>query len=301
MTKILLVVVGPTAIGKTRIAIQLAKHYNCDIVSADSRQFYKEMRIGTAVPSKEELEAATHHFIQHRSIHEPTYSVGDYEKEAIQLLTSLYQTSDKAILVGGSGLYLKAVTKGLDYFPEVNPEVKKELSETVKKKGIVYLQKLLKVEDPIYSEKVDLNNVQRVQRALEVTLSSGKPYSSFITGDKKQRDFTPVYIGLTADRPVIYDRINRRVYQMIKEGLFEEAKKLLPFSKLNALNTVGYKESFKLIKKEWDIPFATSEIQKNTRRFAKRQETWFRKNKEIKWFDYDAPVTDVIAYIDTLL
>ena len=301
MTKILLVVVGPTAIGKTRVAIQLAKHFNCDIVSADSRQFYKEMRIGTAVPSKEELEAATHHFIQHRSIHEPTYSVGDYEKEAIQLLTSIYQTNDKAILVGGSGLYIKAVTKGLDYFPVVNPEVKKELSETVKKKGVIYLQELLKVEDPIYSKKVDLNNVQRVQRALEVTLSSGKPYSSFITGNKKQRNFRPVYIGLTADRPVIYNRINCRVYQMIEEGLFEEAAKLLPFRKLNALNTVGYKESFKFIKKEWDRSLATSEIQKNTRRFAKRQGTWFRKNKEIKWFDYDAPVDDIITYIETWL
>ena len=301
MTKILLVVVGPTAIGKTRVAIQLAKHFNCDIVSADSRQFYKEMRIGTAVPSKEELEAATHHFIQHRSIHEPTYSVGDYEKEAIQLLTSIYQSNDKAILVGGSGLYIKAVTKGLDYFPVVNPEVKKELSETVKKKGVIYLQELLKVEDPIYSKKVDLNNVQRVQRALEVTLSSGKPYSSFITGNKKQRNFRPVYIGLTADRPVIYNRINCRVYQMIEEGLFEEAAKLLPFRKLNALNTVGYKESFKFIKKEWDRSLATSEIQKNTRRFAKRQGTWFRKNKEIKWFDYDAPVDDIITYIETWL
>ena len=300
MAKRLLVVVGPTAIGKTGVAIQLANYYKCDILSSDSRQFYKEMKIGTAVPSQEELSAATHHFIQHRSIHEATYSVGDYEADAIQLLHAIYKENDTAILVGGSGLYLDAVTKGLDYFPDVTNDIKEEVAFLLKHKGKEYIRELLKEKDPAYSQQVDLYNTQRVLRALEVTLSSGKPYSSFVTGRSKKREFDPIFIGLTASREIVYRRINERVDTMIKEGLVAEAFELLPYRNLNALNTVGYKEIFKYLQNEWDLPLAISEIKKNTRRFAKRQGTWFRKNERIKWFDYALDTKEIITYIDTL-
>ncbi|UZO79377.1 tRNA (adenosine(37)-N6)-dimethylallyltransferase MiaA [Aquimarina sp. ERC-38] len=299
--KTLLVVVGPTAIGKTNVAIQLAQHYKCEIISADSRQFYKEMNIGTAVPTPSELAAATHHFIQHRSIHEPTYSVGDYETDAIQLLDTLYNKNNTAILVGGSGLYIDAVTKGLDVFPVVRPEIKEEVAALYKNEGFASVQKLLIENDPEYSKIVDLQNIQRVLRALEVTLSSSQPYSSFLTNAVKTRNFTPVFIGLTADRTVIYERINKRVEKMITEGLIEEVKSLQAYQHLNALNTVGYKEVFKYLERNYSLDFTINEIQKNTRRFAKRQGTWFRKNKDIRWFDYTTPIEDIITHIDTSL
>ncbi|WP_103071449.1 tRNA (adenosine(37)-N6)-dimethylallyltransferase MiaA [Aquimarina sediminis] len=296
MNKNLIVIVGPTAIGKTSLSILLAKHFNCEIVSADSRQFYKEMSIGTAAPTPEELEQATHHFIQHRSIKDD-YSVGDFEKDALNKLNDLFKTNDYAILIGGSGLYINAVTKGLDYFPEIAPAIREKILEEYHNKGLEHLQEQLKSLDPTYYNEVDIKNTHRVMRALEVCIGSGQPYSSFLTKPKKKRSFNIIKIGITAEREIIYDRINLRVELMAKEGLIDEVKSLYTYKSLNALNTVGYKEIFKYLDNEWDIDFAYSEIKKNTRRFAKRQLTWFKKDTEIKWFDYKEDFQTIAKHI----
>ncbi|TSE09525.1 tRNA (adenosine(37)-N6)-dimethylallyltransferase MiaA [Aquimarina algiphila] len=296
MNKNLIVIVGPTAIGKTSLSIQLAQHFDCEIVSADSRQFYKEMSIGTAAPTLDELKQAKHHFIQHRSIQD-NYSVGDYEKDALNTLERLFKKNNYVILIGGSGLYIDAITKGLDHFPEVDEQIRKDLQDKYNTKGIEYLQQQLKALDPIYHEKVDLQNTHRVMRALEVCIESGMPYSSFLNKPKKKRPFSITKIGVTAEREVIYDRINQRVDLMVNDGLIKEAKDLHPYKSLNALNTVGYKEIFKHLDGEWDLDFALSEIKKNTRRFAKRQLTWFKKDLEIKWFTYKEDYKSIISYI----
>ena len=293
----LISVVGPTAIGKTSLAISLAKHYKTEIVSADSRQFFKEMQIGTAVPSKKELATVPHHFIQHKSIFE-RYSVGDFEKEAIALLSNLFKKHDCVILVGGSGLYVDAITKGLDEFPDVDPGIREDLNKKLKEKGIVELQKQLKLLDVTQYDKIDIENPHRLIRALEVCIGSGLPYSSFLNKKKSKRLFKTITIGLKADRHIIYDRINHRVDLMIKDGLLKEARKMYPHSALNALQTVGYKELFNYFDGEWDLDFAISEIKKNTRRFAKRQLTWYRKNEKLIWFDYDEDKANIFKTID---
>ena len=296
MTKNLIVIVGPTAIGKTSMSIKIAKALGCEIVSADSRQFYKEMKIGTAVPTTQELSEAKHHLIQHISIQD-NYSVGDFEKEAIELIEKLFQNNKYVVLVGGSGLYVDAITKGLDDFPDIDPRVRTQLQKLLDNEGIEALQDRLKVLDPEHYQKVDINNPHRVMRALEVCIGTGQTYTSFLSKPKKLRSFSVIKIGLTADREVIYDRINQRVDIMLEEGLVEEVKGLQPFESLNALNTVGYKEIFNTLNGEWTLDFAISEIKKNTRRFAKRQLTWFRKDEEIKWFDYTTNANMVIDYI----
>lgn len=297
-TNYLINIVGPTAIGKTSLAIQLANKFNTEIISADSRQFYKEMSIGTAVPSAEELQAAKHHFIQHISI-EDNYNVGDFESDAIQKLDELFKNNKIVIMVGGSGLYTKSVLEGLDYFPEVSLEIRQELNLKLEKEGLDSLQQQLHKLDPDYYKIVDLENPHRVIRALEVCISSGKPYSSYLNQPKKKRNFTAISIGLSADREIIYDRINRRVDLMITEGLMDEAKALFPKRELNALNTVGYKELFSYLEGKDSLETAVSEIKKNTRRFAKRQLTWFRKDQEINWFDYKTPVEEIQQFLDS--
>lgn len=292
----LICVVGPTAIGKTSLAISLANYFSTEILSADSRQFYKEMSIGTAVPSSQELKAAKHHFIQHKSITE-LYSVGDFEKEALIKLNNLFSEKDKVILVGGSGLYIDAVTKGLDVFPKIEPNIREELNVILKEKGIHFLQNELKEVDPVYYTKVDLQNPHRLIRALEVYRSSGKPYSSFLNQPKQERPFQTIYIGLTADREYVYSRINKRVDLMIENGLLKEVENLASYKNYNALQTVGYRELFPFFEGEITLDEAISEIKKNTRRFAKRQYTWFNKNSEIKWFDYDPPLNLITDYI----
>ncbi|TBV26936.1 tRNA (adenosine(37)-N6)-dimethylallyltransferase MiaA [Meridianimaribacter sp. CL38] len=297
MSKYLISIVGPTAIGKTALSIKLATHFNTEIVSADSRQFFKEMQIGTAAPTADELSAAKHHFIHHKSI-EDNYNVGAFEVDAIAKLSELYQTHDVVIMVGGSGLYVDAVTKGLDEFPNVKPEIREQLNTTLETKGLISLQEQLKELDLDAYNTIALDNPHRVIRALEVCIGSGKPYSSFLKKNKKQRQFKTISIGLTADREIIYNRINSRVDIMVKEGLIEEAKALIPKQHLNALNTVGYKELFNYFNGEWTLDFAISEIKKNTRRFAKRQLTWFKKNKDTFWFDYKTNVNEIIATIE---
>ncbi len=297
MTKTLISIVGPTAIGKTALSIKLAQHFKTEIISADSRQFFKEMNIGTAVPSTEEQQAAKHHFIQHISIKD-NYSVGDFERDAISKISEIHKKNDVAIMVGGSGLYVKAVTKGLDNFPDVDGNIRLELNERLKNEGLEALQKQLKDLDSIAYNSIAIDNPQRLIRALEICIGTEKPYSSFLTNPEKNRNFKTISIGLDAERSIIYDRINQRVDIMVKNGLLEEVKALLPYKHLNALNTVGYKELFKYFEGEWTLDFAISEIKKNTRRFAKRQLTWFRKDEAIAWFDYTSDINSIIKHIE---
>lgn len=297
MDKYLICVIGPTAIGKTSLSIKLAKHFNTEILSADSRQFFKEMTIGTAVPEKEELAKAKHHFIQHISIEQP-YSVGDFERDATSLLRKLFKSNDVVIMVGGSGLYVDSITKGLDDFPEIDESLRKKLNKDLKIKGLKYLQTKLKELDEKAYNSITLENPRRVTRALEICLQTGEPYSSFLEKKENNREFKSIYIGLTADRDIIYDRINERVDLMVANGLLEEAKALISKQHLNALQTVGYKELFEYFNNKWGLDFAISEIKKNTRRFAKRQLTWYRKNKDVKWFDYQTNSEDIINYLE---
>ncbi|AEK23147.1 tRNA (adenosine(37)-N6)-dimethylallyltransferase MiaA [Capnocytophaga canimorsus] len=298
--KKLISIVGPTAIGKTRMAIALANYFETEIISCDSRQFFKEMCIGTAVPCKEELQAAQHHFIQHKSIFEP-YSVGDFEREVIALLSKLFKKYDVVVMVGGSGLYVNAVTNGLDDFPEVPSEVREMVKQNYANQGIEYLQNTLKERDPIQFLKMDTQNPQRMIRAIEVCLSSGQPYSSFLKKNETIRNFDTINIGLTADREVVYHRINQRVEQMLELGLLCEVQRLLPYKNLNALQTVGYKELFGFFEGKFSLDFAIAEMKKNTRRFAKRQYTWFQKNDQIHWIDYQSSAEEVVAIMENKL
>jgi tRNA dimethylallyltransferase len=300
MAKYLITIVGPTAIGKTALSINLAKYFNCDIISCDSRQFFKEMQIGTAVPSTEELATAKHHFIQYKSIFE-NYTVGDFEKEAIAKLDELFLINDYVVMVGGSGLYVDAVLKGFDDFPEVSTSVRSAVTSNYEKSGIEYLQTELEKRDPNYFSVVAKENPQRMMRALEVCIGSEKPYSSFLNQKKNTRNFTPILIGLEAERSTIYDRINQRVDIMINKGLLAEAKELFPNKDLNALQTVGYRELFRYFEGEISLEFAIEEIKKNTRRFAKRQLTWFKRNEGTKWFDNLTNQNEIINYITGLI
>lgn len=274
----------------------MANHFNAEIISADSRQFYKEMHIGTAAPSASELKAAKHHFIKHLSV-ENYYNVGDFERDAIAKLKTIHSTHDVAIMVGGSGLYVDAVTKGLDNLPKVDFSIRDELNATLIDDGLEVLQFRLKKLDPRGYDRIAIANPKRVIRALEVCISSGKPYSSFLRDTNKTRYFKTISIGLTAQRPIIYDRINQRVDMMMVEGLLEEVKLLKPQQDLNALNTVGYKELFKHLNGEWSLDIAIREIKKNTRRFAKRQMTWFKRDENTIWFDYNANIDDIVEAI----
>lgn len=296
-TNYLITVLGPTAIGKTALAIKIARHFNTEILSADSRQFFKEMEIGTAVPEAKELAAAPHHFIQHIAI-DQEYSVGDFEKEAIQKLEQLFKKHQVVVLAGGSGLYVKSILEGLDDFPEINPEIRKNLNELYETRGIGPLQQQLKSLDPEYYEKVDLQNKHRVIRALEICLGTHKTYTSFLNQKKSTRNFKSINIGLSAERETIYDRISQRVDIMMEKGLLDEARALFPQRHLNALNTVGYKELFGYLEGKTTLETAVSEIKKNTRRFAKRQLTWFRKQKEIYWFNYKDSPEKILQFLE---
>jgi tRNA dimethylallyltransferase len=297
--KFLITIVGPTAIGKTALSIQIAQHFNTEIISCDSRQFFKEMSIGTAVPEPEELNAATHHFIQNRSVFD-LYNVGQFERDALDKLEELFTKHNVVIMVGGSGLYIDAVLKGLDYFPTVAPEIRENLNKQLIEKGIEYLQEKLKELDLETYKTISLDNPHRLIRALEICIGSGLPYSSFKNKPKAPRNFKSLKIGLTADREVIYNRINKRVDIMLEKGLEKEAKKLHPHKKLNALQTVGYRELFSFFDSEITQEFAIEEIKKNTRRFAKRQLTWFKKDTETIWFDFKTDALEIIREIRSL-
>jgi tRNA dimethylallyltransferase len=295
--KSLIVIVGPTAIGKTAMSIAIAKAFNCPIISADSRQFFKEMSIGTAKPTADEMQGIPHYFINSHSITED-YNVGKYETEAIELLEKLFQTTDKVILVGGSGLYIDAICKGFDKLPEANTEIRSKIKLLFETKGIEGLQELLKKSDHVYHDGADLQNPQRLSRALEVCLTTGKPYSTFRKGKSKKRNFNIVKIGLNTSRKELYERINKRVDEMINKGLLEEVKQLQPYKHLNALQTLGYKELFDHLDNDSDWNTTIELIKQNTRRYAKRQLTWFRRDEEIKWFEPNE-VEKTLNYLNT--
>lgn len=282
--KTLIVIVGPTAIGKTALAIELAKNYQTEIISADSRQFFKEMSIGTAKPSAEELAAAPHHFINSHSITQ-FFSTGDFELQALALMEKLFAQHDVLVMVGGSGLYINAVCNGLDYMPEIDLDIREKLNQQFANDGIEAIRAQLAVLDPEYFAKVDQSNPQRMIRGLEVVLSTGQKLSSFLTSNKKERTFNIVKIGLNTDREKLYNQINHRVDLMMLEGLLEEVKSLEAYKELNALKTVGYSEIFDYLDEKIDLATAVDKIKQNTRRFAKRQLTWFRKDEQTTWFE----------------
>ena len=298
----LITIIGPTAIGKTSLSIALAQYFGCDIISCDSRQFFKEMRIGTAVPSKEELASANHHFIQNKSIFE-NYTVGDFEKEAIARLDELFLKNNIQIMVGGSGLYVDAILKGFDDFLDIDNSIREKINTDFEELGIDYLQQQLKILDSDFYQKIEtenpqtLQNPQRMKRFVEVCLGTGKPYSSFLNQKKNQRNFTPIIIGLEAERQIMYDRINQRVDSMIAEGLVQDAESLLLNKELNALQTVGYRELFDYFDGKISLDFAIEEIRKNTRRFSKRQMTWFKRTDNVKWFDFKTKTESIINYV----
>lgn len=300
--KYLITIIGPTAIGKTALSIALAKHFQCEIISCDSRQFYKEMKIGTAVPSDFELSQIQHHFIQNKSIFED-YTVGDFEKEAILKLDELFKNNDFAVLVGGSGLYVDAILKGFDAIPTIEKTIREEVNANYEKFGIAFLQQELQKLDENYFNKLSsenpqtLQNPQRMTRFVEVCIGTRKPYSSFLNQKQNQRSFTPILIGLEADRKIIYERINHRVDLMMLEGLLLEAENLYENRNLNALQTVGYRELFQYFDKEITLYFAIEEIKKNTRRFSKRQLTWFKRIENVTWFDYLETPNKIITFI----
>ncbi len=302
----LITIIGPTAIGKTSLSIALAQHFGCEIISCDSRQFYKEMKIGTAVPTDEELAGAPNHFIQNKSIFD-NYSVGDFEKEALAKLDELFLNNNIQIMVGGSGLYVDAVLKGFDDFPDIDSSVREELNANFETYGINYLQQKLQELDLEYYTKLQnenpqtLQNPQRMKRFVEVCIGTRKPYSSFLNQKKNNRNFTPIIIGLEAEREIMYDRINQRVDLMLQEGLLKEVEKLYPHKTLNALQTVGYRELFDYFDGKTSLEFAIEEIKKNTRRFAKRQLTWFKRTENATWFDYLADRNNMIDHLKFII
>ena len=279
----LIVILGPTASGKTNLAIRLAEHLHTEIISADSRQIYKEISIGTARPEKEDLEKITHHFIASHSIHD-YYNASMFEEEVLTLLSTQFKQHKNILMVGGSGMYINAVCSGIDELPSVDQDIREKLRKQYEEEGIESLRMQLKIIDPVYYDTVDLKNPNRILKGLEISIMTGQPYSSFLTHTKKARDFDIIKIGLKLDRELLYSRINQRVDEMISQGLIEEAREMYPFKTLNALNTVGYKELFmyfdNLISKEEAIEL----LKRNTRRFAKRQITWFQRDKDIHWF-----------------
>ncbi|MFN4235348.1 MAG: tRNA (adenosine(37)-N6)-dimethylallyltransferase MiaA [Bacteroidia bacterium] len=297
--KYLIVVTGPTASGKTALSIALAKAFQTEVISADSRQFFKEMQVGTARPTAEELEGIKHHFLGHISIHD-IYNAGIFEKDALEVLDTIFETKNVAIVCGGSGMYVNALCYGLDELPKQDKELRLKLEELLKQKGIEALQEKLKVLDSEYYKMVDLQNPHRLMRAIEVCINTGIPYSQLRKGEKKERNFKILKIGIDWPREKLYERINQRVDLMFEQGLVEEAKKLIPFKNINALQTVGYRELFDYFEGKCTLEEAKELIKQNTRRFAKRQLTWFRKDQEIKWFKPEE-TNSIIPYLQTFI
>jgi len=297
--KRLISIVGTTGIGKTRLAIDLAKHLGTEIISCDSRQFYKEMKIGTAMPTESELAEATHHFVGNISIHD-YYSIGLYEHEALEKLTEIFSEKDVAIMVGGSGMYEKAVVESMNDLPEADEENQKKLIDLFENEGIEPLQKLLFELDPEYFSVVDKDNSRRLLRAIDVIWQTGKTYTENLSLPKPTRSFETFRIGIEAPREIIYERINRRVDLMMENGLLHEAQGLIPAREKVALQTVGYSELFKYFDGEWNLDFAVSEIQKNSRRYAKRQMTWNRKLGNVNWVHYDNSLQEALSLLRKL-
>ena len=292
----LIVVLGPTGVGKSDISIQLAKHYRTEIISADSRQFYKELCIGTAVPSKRDLTEIPHHFIQNKSIHD-YYNVSSFEVESLELLDTLFNRINPVILTGGSMLYLDTICNGIDDIPTVDVDTRKDVIEWYERNGIDALRNRLQELDPDYYTIVDLNNPKRMLHAVEICQMTGKTFTSYRTNSPKERPFMIIKIGINQDRSILYERINQRVLKMIDSGLVDEARKVYPFRELNSLNTVGYKELFSYFDGACSLEEAIDLIQRNSRKYARKQLTWFRRDLQIAWFE-PGQLSDIIEYID---
>lgn len=299
--KTLLVITGPTAVGKTELSLSVAKLLSSFIISADSRQIYKGMKIGTAAPTEEELRQVKHFFVHTLEL-DQYYSAAIYEEQVLKLLDNRFQTTDYAVMTGGSMMYIDAVCNGIDDIPTIDDATRNLLHERLQTEGIDTLLAELRLLDPDYYAVADLKNTKRVVHALEVCYMTGRPFSSFHTGTRKQRPFRVVKIGLRRERQQLFDRINRRVEQMMADGLMEEARQLYPMRHLNALNTVGYKELFKVIGGEWELPFAVERMKKNTRVYAKKQMTWFKNDPGMNWIDLDGQsLQQIIEKIQNLL
>ena len=286
MQKTLISIIGSTGIGKTKLAIEMAKHFGTEIISCDSRQFFKEMKIGTATPTDEELAQAKHHFIGHLSVQD-YYSIGQYEEDALEKIEEIFEKNDFAVLVGGSMMYEKAVVEGLNDMPEANAENQEKLQKILDEEGLEKLQEILKNLDEEYYNVVHKENPRRLLRAIDVIWQTGRKYSEIIAEPKHKRDFKVIRIGITAPREIMYERINLRVDKMLEKGLIDEVKSLTKYQNLVPLQTVGYTEIFKYLEGTWDLDFAVEEIKKNSRRYAKRQETWNRKVENVTWLPYD--------------
>ncbi len=294
--KFLIVIFGPTAVGKTAVAVKVAEALKTEILSSDSRQLYKELTIGTAVPSKEYLSRVKHHFIRTISVAD-YYNASKFEFDALEMLRHLYASYNEVVMTGGSGLYINAVLQGIDDLPTIDPGIRNELKDELNEKGIAYIQEEVKTIDPVYYNRVDIKNPKRLLKALEVHRMTGRPYSEFLTQPKKERHFIPLLIGLDLEREMLYERINGRVDKMIEAGLLEEAHKLYPQRHLNALNTVGYRELFRYFEGKCSLDEAIEKIKANTRKYARKQLTWFRRYKEALWFRPDEH-EQVIAHIN---
>jgi len=295
MAKNLLVIIGPTGVGKTELSLRIAENFGTEIVSADSRQLYANLKIGTAAPTLEELQRVPHHFIGTLQLTD-YYSAAQYEEDALKLLDRLFQTKDVVILTGGSMMYVDAVCKGIDDIPTVDEETRKTLLERYEKEGLEQLCAELKLLDPDYYKIVDLKNHKRVIHALEICYMTGKTYTSFRTQEKKTRPFRMIKIGLTRDREELYARINQRVDIMMEQGLLDEVKQVYPYRQLNSLNTVGYKELFNYLDGEWELPFAIDKIKQNSRIYSRKQMTWFKRDEEIRWF-HPNQEEEILTYI----
>lgn len=297
MTNNLIVLVGPTGVGKTELSLSIAEHFNTEIISSDSRQLYKELKIGTAAPTKEQLNRVRHHFVGTLKLTD-YYSAAQYETDVLTLLGDLFQKRSVYLLTGGSMMYIDAVCKGIDDIPTVDKDTRELMLQRYDEVGLELLCNELKLLDPIYYNQVDLKNPKRVIHALEICYMTGKPYSSFLTRQTKERSFNIIMVGLNRERDELYGRINQRVEMMINDGLVEEVKSVYPYRELNSLNTVGYKEIFKYFDKEWSLEFAITKIQQNSRNYAKKQLTWFKRNEEVKWFHPDDR-DQIINYIES--
>jgi tRNA dimethylallyltransferase len=296
MKNILIVLLGPTGVGKTDVSIDIAVRFNCEIISADSRQFFREMRIGTAVPADLQLNTIKHHFIGSKSVKD-YYSASLFERDVLDLLPGLYSKNNIIIMSGGSGMYIDAVCNGIDDIPDVDPIIREKYISKYREEGVEGLRAALKLLDPVHYANVDLRNHKRIMRALEICETAGIPYSSFLLKQKRERDFSVIKIGLVRTRDDLYNRINSRVDNMVKTGLEEEARHLLKFRNLNALNSVGYKEFFDYFDGKTTREKAIELIKRNSRRYAKRQITWWGKDKDIKWY-HPEQVQDIIQFIE---
>ena len=297
MKKTLVVVAGPTAVGKTSCGLEVARHFGTEIISADSRQIYKETTIGTAVPSSEDLAMVKHHFIQNISVTE-SYNASMYENQVLEKLEELFKIHDLVVMVGGSGLYIDAVCDGIDDLPKVDQTLREELQDRLNNEGLEVLTQLLFRLDPVSYKKVDLKNHMRVLKALEISIQTGKPYSTFLSDTKKERPFQILRIALDLDREILYTRINQRVEQMMEAGLLEEVKQVQHLKEYTAMKTVGYRELFRVLDKELSINEGVDLIKRNTRKFARKQLTWFRKEKRYQWFSPDS-CKKIVNWIET--